>query len=537
MAEHGAVMRTVDSGVRSAKRRAFLRAVAALSGSLPLLERASSGQTLAGFQVGWNHPWIAYGHDFGPAWGHDGISTNGWTHETFADTRGFTGTRVVRDQGTGRGALRIAADLRPGDPGRSNGEVHLSLIDHWPFACPRPETPMAVNLSGALVRCRLRLPAGSAGHASSPNGLQLVFKTRTGEIWPSMYTRWENISPSWEGRDVTIAARVSTAEAGYIDPGFDASRVSLIGLKLGMNSSAPFAVADPVYLHEFTAMTEPELALDFERHQFERDVRSVRRRAGEGLSLVRIFVFCDGRASPRFAPDGSVAGLDERFFTDFDALVDVADRTGIRLLPVLLDFHWCAHPETVSGVQLGGRAGIIRDRTLRQTFLERALRPLLVRYGRRDAIYGWDIINEPEWVIRGVPGRRSDGYDLVTLAQMREFATACARDIHRFAPTQLATIGSARRAWLPLWTGTGLDLYQFHWYDGFESQEPFPWPPCSELGLDAPCLVGEVPTAGTRYSAREFVSAASRGGYCGVLFWSYRARDTASSLCAAEGLS
>ena len=115
---------------------------------------------------------------------------------------------------------------------------------------------------------------------------------------------------------------------------------------------------------------------------------------------------------------------------------------------------------------------------------------------------------------------------------MRAFVEGCASYVHRLAPAQLVTVGSARRKWLQLWTGCDLDLYQFHWYDHFEHEEPFPWRPYDELGLDQPCLIGEVPTGNTKFRPEEFIAAAEDGGYSGLLFWSYTARDPFSDVCS-----
>ncbi len=262
--------------------------------------------------------------------------------------------------------------------------------------------------------------------------------------------------------------------------------------------------------------------------QFE----AVQRRRGRGLSLARFFIFCDGRAAPVFAPDGSVTGLDDVFYRDFDVLVRTAERHGVLLVPTLLDFGWCAVPTTVSGVQLGGHSAVIRDAAKRQSFLDRALQPLLERYGRHPAIFAWDVCNEPEWIIDEIPESFRRNHDLVPLAEMRAFVRSCAAYVHRLTPTQLVTVGSARRKWLQHWTGCDLDFYQFHWYDHFQSEEPFPWRPYAELGLDKPCLIGEVPTDNTRFTLGDFVDAAGAGGYSGVLFWSYGARDAFSNMCS-----
>jgi hypothetical protein len=493
---------------------------------------SAGAQSLNLFQRGWNHPWIGYGHDFGRAWGHDGLSTSGWTCETDPSSLGFTESQVTVHPESGRGALRIRAQLAGGHPNFSRGAVNLSLLDHWPFACPSVRAG-ALDLDGVLVRCRLRLPAGSSGSTQAPNTLQLLLKTRlTAERWPSLYTAPVPIEPGWEGREAEIAIRLEARNAAFVDAGFDIRRVSLIGLAMTVDSRARAPVDGDIWLDQLVLETIPRVTFDFERTEIDSHVGYVRRRHGRAFTLVRFFVLCDGRAAPTFAPDGSVEELDHLFFRDFEALLRAAERHGVWLIPVLLDFGWCAHPTTVSGVQLGGHADVIRDPAKRRSFLERALAPLLERYGNHPAILSWDVCNEPEWVINEVPDAFRGNHDVVSLADMRAFVQSCAAYVHRLTPNQLITVGSARRKWLQLWTGCDLDLYQFHWFDHFRFDEPFPWAPYDELGLDKPCLIGEVPTDNTQMSRSDFAAAAEEGGYSGVLFWSYAARDPFSDLCS-----
>ena len=247
-----------------------------------------------------------------------------------------------------------------------------------------------------------------------------------------------------------------------------------------------------------------------------------------------MFIFADGGAAPEFTPTGEVStpGFDEYFFQDFDALLEIARQRNLLLMPVLLDFWWCDLPKQVSGVQLGGHSDIIRDVSKRQTFLDNALKPLIQRYASHPHILAWDVINEPEWAIQDIPNAFQVG-DPVTLQQMRDFVSDCA-DVIRTYSSHGVTVGSARRKWLQYWVGLGLDLYQFHWYDHFAAEEPFPWPPYAELGLDKPCVVGEVPTANTAHSVEEYLEAARAGGYHGLLAWSYRARDEYSDFSRAR---
>jgi hypothetical protein len=520
---------------RLLNRREFLRALSALSAVPPVLGGLRRTAAAASPPLlGWNHPWIGYGHDFGEnAWGHDGLSTNGWTVERFPDSRGFIDSEVVRGFGaSGTGSLRISADLMGGHPSRARGEVHVVLTDHLAAPCPRGGEPH-VNLEKVGVRCAVWLPPGSAGSPSAPNGVQFFFKTRVSEEqWSSLYTAWQNIQPAWEGRWTTLTAQVDTSGAAFVDPGFDATRVSLVGLKIGINAESAATIQGPLYLDDYVLETMPPMIFDFEEPELLtqfKGVQSVQDIAQGHLPVVRLFVFGDGRASPEFTGSGHVSGLDAVFFRDFDVLVDAAARANVWVMPVLLDFHWCDERRTVSDVPLGGHADVIREPDKRRTFLD-VLERVLQQYGHHPAIVAWDIINEPEWVIPDLPDRDpaealAVPVEPVPLADFQEFVRACADRVHRLTD-DFVTVGSARRKWLKSWQGLGLDFYQFHWYEKFAlSGEPFPWPHASELGLDRPVVIGEVPRHGTGISPAAFIEAAQTQGYPALLFWSCRARD------------
>jgi uncharacterized protein (TIGR03437 family) len=492
------------------------------------------------FTLGWNHPWLGYGHDFGEnEWGHDGMITSGWTYQVFPDSRGITDTRAVERGGcSGTGILRAALEMRGRQPGVDRGEVFLDLVNHPPETGPYAEPAQSLNLDGARITMRLRLPAGSAGSGSAPNGIQFLFKTRrTDEDYPSLYSPWQNVDPAWPGTCVDVSYTLTATSAGERTPGFDPGRVRLIGFKIGVNSQSGAEIRGAVDIESFRIdFPPPRLPViwDFEELEIEKDFRAAKELlAGVDLSVVRIFTLADGRAAPEFNA-GAASGFDRTFFDDFDALLTVAARRGVRVMPVLLDFNWFTRPRTVSRAQLGGHSDVIRDPVKLQGFLDRVLTPLLERYKSNPWIYAWDVVNEPEWVMAGVvqpPPSWLDA-DPVTMDQMREFVRQCAQRIHQITPHKV-TVGSARFRWLNLWKGLGLDFYQAHWYDHFRAEEPLPWMSVRELNLDKPVIIGEVPTASTSVTGAQFVDEAITAGAEALLFWSFRASDEYSGLRAA----
>lgn len=243
-----------------------------------------------------------------------------------------------------------------------------------------------------------------------------------------------------------------------------------------------------------------------------------------GVHVVRWFLFADGRASPEFNAQGYVTGFDEHFYTDFDAAMNLACEHDLHLVPVLLDYQWLNAPTVVNGVQLGGHADIITDTVKRQSFLDNALAPLLQRYGNDRRIIAWDVINEPEWKMSGIPGGGTIP-PTVTTPEMQAFVNIAINYIHSIA-SQDVTLGSAQGMWLSYWQNTALDFYQFHHFPWMGYQSPFV--PYSSLGLDKPAILGEFQTTAT-ISVTDYLSAAWNNGYAGALGWSLNGQDSTSN--------
>jgi hypothetical protein len=236
--------------------------------------------------------------------------------------------------------------------------------------------------------------------------------------------------------------------------------------------------------------------------------------ATAGVKYVRWFLFCDGRAGIRFSERGRPDGLDGFVFADVDAALDGARRHGIRVMFVLLDFLWSDAPRSVRGVQLGGRAHILRDAGNRHALLDTVFRPLLERYGDEPSIMAWDIINEPEWI------------STMTRDDMRVFLEETVSLVHA-STHQPVTIGSAGTRWRDLYKGLKLDFYQVHWYDSLRHQ-PSLDTPVIDLGFDRPVLLGEFPTRGSRRTSADIVENARAAGYSGAFYWSLLSRDECS---------
>jgi hypothetical protein len=253
-----------------------------------------------------------------------------------------------------------------------------------------------------------------------------------------------------------------------------------------------------------------------------------------GVTTIRWFLLCDGRAGVRFGDDGLPDGLDDVVFRDVDTALAWAERADLGVLPVLLDFHWCLPARMVNGVQLGGRRLVLARPSGRRRLIESVLRPLFERYAADPRVHGWDLINEPEWVTLGLGTWHARGSILPTAmrAYIRE-ATSCAHEL----VVQPVTVGSASTRWLRFVKGLGLDFYQPHWYDNFEARAPLSTP-VEAMGCDRPVVLGEFPTRGSARAPAALIEMARAAGYRGALFWSVLAEDPATDFeCAREALA
>jgi hypothetical protein len=252
-----------------------------------------------------------------------------------------------------------------------------------------------------------------------------------------------------------------------------------------------------------------------ERGERERLDATFGQLAASGMHYVRWFLLCDGRAGIRFSDRGRPERLDQFIFRDIDAALETAQRHGIRLMFVLLDFLWCHTPRSMRGVQMGGRAHVLRDPGNRHALLDTVIRPVLERYGEEPSIFAWDIINEPEWV------------KALTREELRPFLDESVSLVHA-STLHPVTIGSAGTRWRDLYRGLGLDFYQVHWYDSLKHQ-PTLDTPVADLGFDRPVLLGEFPTRGSCRNPAEIIESARAAGYSGAFYWSVLAKDECSA--------
>ena len=298
------------------------------------------------------------------------------------------------------------------------------------------------------------------------------------------------------------------------------------------------------------------------REQIEEDFR---RFSSQGIFAVRWFLLADGTnyGTGEFAPRraGSAWTFDplpsdhpyyRQLRDDVEFILQACARHSLKLFPSLIDFHWCHQGTAIAGdagIVKGGRYDIIRDPAKRRAFLDRVLDPLLeAAVAYRDSIYAWELINEPEWVIRKFSfSGKKDGNRTVSRREMKAFIKEGIGRINSKLlpdgrPAFQSSVGFAHWESLETWDSgkLGVTLHQFHYY----AQEDRGLPP-HPYAEDQPCVVGEFATAAARdwpdlksrqqdQTVANRLSCVEEKGYPACFMWSARAVDAATRWTADE---
>lgn len=248
----------------------------------------------------------------------------------------------------------------------------------------------------------------------------------------------------------------------------------------------------------------------------KRIVEDFTRFADLGLFAVRWFILPDGlnygtgNEAPRlinghwsFDPLPSGHEFHRHLAEDFEFVLQTCARLRLQLVPSLIDFHWCHHGQVADaqcGIVKGGRADIINDETKRRLFLDAALEPLLevsLRYPQ--AIYAWELMNEPEWVTATKPLAKYRPEENKTVRQGAMFdflhegiGRINGKRLPNGSSTFRSTIGFAHYDTLFDWDSAalGVTLHQFHFYAQNDGKLPK-----HIFSSDYPCFIGEFATA------------------------------------------
>jgi hypothetical protein len=242
-----------------------------------------------------------------------------------------------------------------------------------------------------------------------------------------------------------------------------------------------------------------------------------------GVKIVKWRVFNDGRYSPEFDANGNVTGLDDYFFADLDAALEIATRHNVFLILTLFSSgFWTADCDS-GAVHFGGHAAMLASTSGRRALVERAIVPMLKHVAKSDRVLAFEVIAEPEWGIQEL-NSEPDARVKLPHAVVRDFVDDLTRAVHQHTRA-LVTVESNRFSNMLAWQRLRLDYYSFSWYDWLEPYEPLATP-AAAAGLDRPIVLGEYPAGGSAfYSLPQVLDSMSNLGYAGAFAWSFWGGD------------
>lgn len=251
-----------------------------------------------------------------------------------------------------------------------------------------------------------------------------------------------------------------------------------------------------------------------------------------GVRTLRWWIYSDFTEAPLWTGKGEklrCVGLPKGWVKNFMTTVDAAKARGIRLYPVFSSFDL-------------GRKGykwVVSDKAVRQSFIENAVRPIVQAATKNEGIFAWDIINEPEWLVRvednGDPNKElSDGP--IKLSELREYIADMVKEIRPSGHP--VSLGSAGMKWCgfdyDFFSGLGLDFFDIHYYDWMTPWFNITTTPKSRLAKlnpeygEKPIIVGEsMGQPETEYSGKkrmnhyQFLQAIMKMGYTGYMPWAW----------------
>ena len=167
----------------------------------------------------------------------------GWVKQVYTDSQACVEvSRTGEIAYEGRYSLVMRMDLVGEDP-----DNHKRKGEAWVDMQASPPTggeTIPINLTNRAVSAWVHAPQSARGDEKYPNGFQMFVKD---EQFRSLYGPWNNVA---EGRWIKITVTVSrSAQAGgSITPGFDPTRIRVVGVKMAAGDDSTATYGEIVYI-------------------------------------------------------------------------------------------------------------------------------------------------------------------------------------------------------------------------------------------------------------------------------------------------
>jgi mannan endo-1,4-beta-mannosidase len=124
------------------------------------------------------------------------------------------------------------------------------------------------NMEGKTITAWVWCPSAAMGDSNHPDGVQLFVKDQQ---FRSQYGPWRNLGsgvPLNRWTEIELTPSRTNPPGGYTDPGFDPTRVMIVGIKLGAGSSSQVPFQGTCYL-DFVHVYRTALVVPASDHMFD----------------------------------------------------------------------------------------------------------------------------------------------------------------------------------------------------------------------------------------------------------------------------
>jgi endo-1,4-beta-mannosidase len=250
--------------------------------------------------------------------------------------------------------------------------------------------------------------------------------------------------------------------------------------------------------------------------------------------VIRWWFHTNGTVTPGYQSNGMVQNLPASHTAGVKAILDAAHAAGVAINISLWSFDMMQGTnEQIPAQTTTNNMNLLQMDTVRQSYIDNYLTPLVTALKGYPGLYSWEIFNEPE-------GMMPTGWaqnKVISAANVQRTVNWLAAAIHTADPNALVTNGAQTfqtcSSTNNLYSdaalqGAGgkangiLDFYEVHYYTSNGTQNSCFLNPASHWGLNKKLVMGEFYAAATDGVAQNnLYTNLYNSGYNGGWAWSY----------------
>jgi hypothetical protein len=258
-----------------------------------------------------------------------------------------------------------------------------------------------------------------------------------------------------------------------------------------------------------------------------------------GASVIRWWMWPDFRGDGvQFDGAGDPTGLSAAAVADIQKALELAETNDVYLALTIFSFDNFRPTHDSGGVTIRGMSGMVTSSTRRQKLIDNVVRraaQTVAQSPYSHRLFGWDLINEPEWAVSPQGGVGSNDFtpnpelDDISLSQMKTFINEALAALGQETPGAKRSVGWAAAKWQWAFSDiSAVEFHQPHIYGWVNEWWPYTESP-SDLGYgDKPTVMGEFYLASMPFSGDGDNSTFSQilgswydGGYAGAWPWQF----------------